>query len=61
MDVNRVPSGSGHLREAWRALARRMMREAGLAIGKGVAGRSESAQRAVVARSAVAVEAGAAK
>eukprot|EP00966_Prymnesium_polylepis_P153106 3536840-Prymnesium_polylepis.1 len=30
----------------WRALARRMMQEAGLAIGRGVAGRSESARRA---------------
>ena len=49
------------LPKGWRALARRMMREAGLAIGEGVAGRRESARRAVTARRAVAVEAGAAK
>ena len=49
------------LPKGWRALARRMLREAGLAIGKGAAGRRESARRAVTARRAVAVEAGAAK
>eukprot|EP00966_Prymnesium_polylepis_P029281 679727-Prymnesium_polylepis.1 len=49
------------LPKGWRALAHRMMREAGLAIGRGVAARSESARRAVEARRAVAVEAGAAK
>ena len=37
------------LPKGWRALARRMLREAGLAIGKGAAGRRESARRAVTA------------
>eukprot|EP00966_Prymnesium_polylepis_P084848 1964422-Prymnesium_polylepis.1 len=37
-----------------------MMREVGRSIGKGVDGRCESARRAVTARGAVAVEAGAA-